>query len=97
MKAPSASLRSEDDAMKRAVEMTPHGKSGKLKSQSEFSTLSTGLGNPAQVAGFPHFHRADGGFTPTTGEEDGAEIEFQLTDPGHFKHHKHASVAALRM
>jgi hypothetical protein len=33
------------------------------KSQSEFSTLSTGLGNPAnnKGAGFPHFHRAGGG------------------------------------
>jgi hypothetical protein len=50
--------------MKSAVEMTPRGKRGKLKNQSEFSTLSTGLGNPAknQSAGFPHFHRADGGF-----------------------------------
>jgi hypothetical protein len=33
------------------------------KNQSEFSTLSTGLGNPAKnkSAGFPHFHRAGGG------------------------------------
>jgi hypothetical protein len=33
------------------------------KTQSEFSTLSTGLGNPAKnkSAGFPHFHRAGGG------------------------------------
>jgi hypothetical protein len=33
-------------------------------SQNEFSTLSTGLGNPAknQSAGFPHFHRAGGGY-----------------------------------
>ncbi len=30
-------------------------------------------------------------------EKDGAEIDFQLTDPGHFKHHKDASVASLRM
>jgi hypothetical protein len=31
------------------------------KTQSEFPTLSTGLGNPAKNkdAGFPHFHRAD--------------------------------------
>jgi len=34
------------------------------KTKSEFSTLSTGLGNPAKTkeAGFPHFHRAGGGF-----------------------------------
>jgi len=30
-------------------------------SKSEFPTLSTGLGNPANCAGFPHFHRAGGG------------------------------------
>jgi hypothetical protein len=30
-------------------------------SPNEFPTLSTGLGNPAQNAGFPHFHRAGGG------------------------------------
>jgi hypothetical protein len=30
-------------------------------SKSEFPTLSTGLGNPAKAAGFPHFHRAGGG------------------------------------
>ncbi|MGO9271974.1 MAG: hypothetical protein ACLQOO_17200 [Terriglobia bacterium] len=29
-------------------------------SKSEFPTLSTGLGNPAKRAGFPHFHRAGG-------------------------------------
>ena len=29
--------------------------------KAEFSTLSTALGNPAQNAGFPHSHRADGG------------------------------------
>jgi hypothetical protein len=36
-------------------------------SKSEFPTLSTGLGNPAKNknAGFPHFHRAGGGFTST--------------------------------
>jgi hypothetical protein len=41
------------------------------KNQSEFSTLSTGLGNPAKnkSAGFPHSHRADGGFHTQDGEE----------------------------
>jgi hypothetical protein len=29
---------------------------------ASFPTLSTGLGNPARSAGFPHSHRADGGF-----------------------------------
>jgi hypothetical protein len=30
-------------------------------SKNEFPTLPTGLGNPANDAGFPHFHRAGGG------------------------------------
>jgi hypothetical protein len=57
-----ASLRSENDPLPSAVEMPPRGKRGKLK-KPKFFTLSTGLGNPAknQSAGFPHFHRADGG------------------------------------
>ena len=43
MNATSASLRSENDEMKSAVEMTPRGKRGKLK-------------NPKRV--FHSFHRA---------------------------------------
>jgi hypothetical protein len=40
-------------------------------SNREFPTLSTGLGNPANCAGFPHFHRADGGFySLSKGEEN---------------------------
>jgi hypothetical protein len=37
------------------------------KNKTEFSTLPTGLGNPAKNkdAGFPHFHRADGGVIST--------------------------------
>ncbi|MGH9397962.1 MAG: hypothetical protein ACRD18_14065 [Terriglobia bacterium] len=40
-------------------------------SKSDFPTLSTGLGNPAknQDAGFPHFHRADGGFISTAKDQ----------------------------
>jgi len=78
--------------------MTPPGKHGKLKIQSEFSTLSTGLGNPAKNrnAGFPHFHRASGGFISTRKDKNETEIRFQLTDPGQFKHDKNASVASLR-
>jgi hypothetical protein len=55
-------------------------------------------GNPANNAGFPHFHRANGGFLSSRKErrKDEAETEFQLTDPGHFKHHNNASVASLR-
>jgi len=68
------------------------------KAKNEFPTLSTGLGNPAknQDAGFPHFHRADGGSISTRKDKNETAIRFQLTDPGHFKHHNNASVAALR-
>jgi hypothetical protein len=31
-------------------------------SKGEFPTLPTALANPAKSAGFPHFHRAGGGF-----------------------------------
>jgi hypothetical protein len=44
-------------------------------SQSEFPTLSTGLGNPAKGAGFPHFHRADGGFNPQGREEEKMKLK----------------------
>lgn len=45
-----------------AVEMTRPGNRGKVKSNSDFSTVSTALGNPAksQSAGFPHSHSAGG-------------------------------------
>ncbi len=72
------------------------------KSQNEFSTLSTGLGNPAknQDAGFPHFHRAGGGiYISLSGKEKRktqAGTEFQLTGSGPFKQDKNVSVASLR-
>jgi hypothetical protein len=47
--------------------MSPRGKRGKL--QDKFPTLSTGLGNPPQNVGFPHFHSAGGGFINQEGEE----------------------------
>jgi hypothetical protein len=37
---------------------------GLENSNREFSTLPPGLGNPANCAGFPHFHCVDGGFYP---------------------------------
>jgi hypothetical protein len=68
------------------------------KSKSEFSTLSTGLGNPAKTksAGFPHFHRAGGGLSHSQRTKYEVETKFQLTDHGHFKHDSNASVASLR-
>src|SRR3989441_12928156 len=62
--------------------MTPRGKRGKLKNPSEFSTLSTGLGNPAKggrISTFPPRRRRV--LTQPTGEKDGAATEFHLTIP----------------
>jgi len=68
------------------------------KTPGEFSTLSTGLGNPAKTktAGFPHFHRAGDGLAHSQRTKHEAETKFQLTELGHFKHHNNASVASLR-
>jgi len=66
-------------------------------SKDEFPTLSTGLGNPAHNAGFPHFHRAGGGFNlEGRRREDEEKTQFPLTDLDHFRQDKKASVAALR-
>jgi len=68
------------------------------KTKNEFSTLPTGLGNPAknQSAGFPHFHRAGGGLSHWQRTNHEAETKFQLTESDHFKQDKNASVASLR-
>jgi hypothetical protein len=68
------------------------------KNQSEFSTLSTALGNPAKSkgAGFPHFHRVGGGLSHSPRTKHEAETKFQLTDHGQFRHDLKASVASLR-
>jgi hypothetical protein len=50
-----------------------------------------------RAAGFPHFHSAGGGdIYEEGGKTDGKKIQFQLTESGHFKQDKNASVAALR-
>jgi hypothetical protein len=67
-------------------------------SPSEFPTLSTGLGNPAQnpSAGFPTFPpRRRRVYINKEGRNE-TETTFQLTDGGQFKHDKNASVASLR-
>jgi hypothetical protein len=68
------------------------------KNQSEFPTLSTGLGNPAKNkdAGFPHFHRAGDGSISRPKENNEVQTKFQLTDDASCTHHSCASVAALR-
>jgi len=68
------------------------------KTKSEFSTLSTGLGNPTKnkSVGFPHFHRAGGGSISSGKDKNEPETKFQLTDRGQFRHHRKVSVASFR-
>jgi len=66
------------------------------KNPSEFSTLSTGLGNPAKggrISTFPPRRRR---FSLNRRKKDEADTEFHLTDPGHFEHDDSTSVASLR-
>jgi hypothetical protein len=65
--------------------------------KASFPLFPPGLEIRQKAAGFPHFHRAGDGFYPQRRREENAvETEFQLTDPGHFKHDRRASVASLR-
>jgi hypothetical protein len=60
-----ASLRSENDEMKSAVEMTPRGKRGKLKKPKRVSHSfhrAWKIRPKTRAPDFPHFHRADGGY-----------------------------------
>jgi hypothetical protein len=67
-------------------------------SQSEFPTLSTGLGNPAKDGRIPTFppRRRRARFSRKGARQNEEKTEFQLTDPDHFKQDKNASVASLR-
>jgi hypothetical protein len=91
----SASLRSENEKMKSAVEMTPRGKRGKLKKRvSHSSHRAWKSGTQRRIPTFPprrrrvHIHKK--------GPKDEAKTKFQLTLAGHFRHYNFASVAALR-
>ncbi|HVB28753.1 MAG TPA: hypothetical protein VNG91_02970 [Terriglobia bacterium] len=69
--------------------------------KTEFPTLSTGLGNPAQkqrrrIPTFPPRRRRDIYLSGKEKRKTKAGTEFQLTDPGHFKQDKNVSVASLR-
>src|SRR5215472_11719798 len=61
--APAASLRSENCRVKSAVEMTPRGKRGKLKTPKRVfhSFHRAWKSGKNKGAGFPHFHRAGSG------------------------------------
>jgi hypothetical protein len=94
-----ASLRPEHDETRSAVEMPPRGKRGKLKNRVSPSFHRAWKSGQKPNSGFPHYHRAGGGIDISfwKGEKKSAAgIEFQLTDPGHFKHDKNVSVASLR-
>jgi hypothetical protein len=100
MKVPWASLRSENNEMKSAVEVPPRGKRGKLKNRVSPSFHRAWKSGQKPKPGFPHFQRAGGGiYLYLAGEgkrKTKAGTEFQLTDPGHFKQDKNVSVASLR-
>jgi len=82
--------------MKSAVEMTPRAKRGKLKKRVSHSFHRAWKSGENKSAGFPHFHRAGGGFISSLKNKNEPENRFQLTDLGQFKHDKNASVASLR-
>jgi hypothetical protein len=70
-------------------------------SQTEFPTLSTGLGNPAknQDAGFPHFHRADGEIYISFWKgikKKPPRDRIPVDRPRKFKQDENVSVASLR-
>ncbi len=99
---PAASLRSEQVEMKSAVEMTPRGKRGKLQkpkrvSHSFHRAWKSGQKQRRRIS---HISTAPAaGYISLSGKgkrEDGAGIEFRLTDPRHLKHDKNVSVAPLR-
>jgi len=78
------------------VEMTPRGKRGKLKEPKRVSHSfhrAWKSGKPGRIPTFPPRRRR---ILHARERENAAETEFQLTDPGHFKHDKGASVASLR-
>ena len=79
-----------------AVEMPPCGKRGKLKEQVSHSfhrAWESGKGRPdSHISTAP----AAGIFMRKEIGKDEEKTEFQLTDSGHFKHDKNASVASLR-
>ncbi|MGA8579201.1 MAG: hypothetical protein WB579_11020 [Bryobacteraceae bacterium] len=70
------------------------------KSQSEFSTLSTGLGKSGQKQERRIFHistaPAAAAVDHSERTKNEPESKFQLTDRGQFRHHRKASVASLR-
>jgi len=90
-----AALRAQRDEERRGNDAT--WKAWKTQKAS-FPLFPPGLGNPAknQSAGFPHFHRAGGGFIASQKNKNEPENKFHLTDLGQFKHDKNASVASLR-
>ena len=87
-----AALRAQRDEERRGNDV----KRGKLKKRVSHSFHRAWKSGKNKSAGFPHFHRAGGGFISSLKNKNEPENKFQLTDLGQFKHDKNASVASLR-
>jgi hypothetical protein len=98
MNAPLGVAALRELEMKSAVEMTPRGKRGNSENQKRVfhSFHRAWKSGKTKDAGFPHFHRAGDGLSHFHRTKHEAETKFQLTDHGHFKHDRNASVASLR-
>jgi hypothetical protein len=82
--------------MEGTVEMTPRGKRGKLQKLKRVSHPFHRAWKSGQAPDFHISTAPAAGLILKDGEKNEAETEFRLTDPGHFKHHKDASVTSLR-
>ena len=97
--ARSASLRSENDEMQSAVEMTPPGKRGKLQKpkrvfHSFHRAWKSGQKQRRRISTFPPRRRLL--YLTKKGQKNEAKTKFQLTESDHLKQDKNASVASLR-
>jgi hypothetical protein len=79
-----------------AVEMPPHGKRGKLPERVSHPFHRAWKSGTRQPDSHISTAPATGLILKKGNQNDEKKTEFQLTDPGHFKHHKNASVASLR-
>jgi hypothetical protein len=79
-----------------AVEMPPRGKRGKLKKRVSHPSHRAWKSGTTQPDSHISTAPAAGLLIRKEKRNDEKNTEFQLTDSGHFKHHKNASVASLR-
>ena len=79
-----------------AVEMPPRGKRGKLPERVSHPFHRAWKSGTRQPDSHISTAPAAGLFMRKEKRNDEKKTEFQLTDSGHFKHDKNASVASLR-